>query len=409
MGFASGSISFHRYAVIGTQPVVADELFEKLKEHAIGDNDIVEEVNYGWSGGRHVYDNEFSAENNFFNDCLSIGLRIDTNKVPGDVKKSWLQIEEQQLASQNPSGFLSKAQKKQAKETVKKMVDEAVKTQKYQKSRVIPILWDLSRGYLYTPAKGSAYEKLSEIIERTFKVTIKRLDSGEIAQWAISQKEFDDLKPSKFAHGPESETQNPDYPWIAKSTNNRNFLGNEFLLWLWYKVDEEGGVVPTFDDGPFRNVTVFFDRVVNLECAYGQNGKDSFRGTAVERLSEVKQALRSGKVPRQMGMMVEVASSEYHLTLDPEGFSFSGVKLPSVEEAETPRVLFEERITLLRDLVEGFEVLFKTFLNGRVSTAVPTWAEEVSDISRWISKGSLITDAKQALMNAGVGIEDGGE
>src|SRR6478672_5617579 len=96
MGFASGSVSFRRFAVVGDQPQQIDQdLLDKLAEHALrqGDVGVPEETEYGWSGGRHVLDGTFSFENNVYGDALFFALRIDSNKVPGDLKKAWEAME----------------------------------------------------------------------------------------------------------------------------------------------------------------------------------------------------------------------------------------------------------------------------------------------------------------------------
>jgi hypothetical protein len=57
MGFASGSVSFRRFAVAGDAPKTVDQaLLDKLAEHALkpAEFGVPEEVEYGWSGGRHI-------------------------------------------------------------------------------------------------------------------------------------------------------------------------------------------------------------------------------------------------------------------------------------------------------------------------------------------------------------------
>src|SRR5881394_2021779 len=108
MGFASGTISFRRFAVIGEQPDSIDQdLLDKLAEHALrpGELGVPEETEYGWSGGRLTF------ENNIFADAVHFALRIDTNKAPGELKKAYTLMEEDAAAATNPSGFISKLQK----------------------------------------------------------------------------------------------------------------------------------------------------------------------------------------------------------------------------------------------------------------------------------------------------------
>ena len=102
MGFASGSMSFRRFAVTGSGPTVPDQaLLDKLAEHALkaGEFGVPEEVEYGWGGGRHVLDGSFGFEHNVFADALHFAMRVDTNKVPGDLKKAYKLMEEEAAAA----------------------------------------------------------------------------------------------------------------------------------------------------------------------------------------------------------------------------------------------------------------------------------------------------------------------
>ena len=83
-----------------------------------------EEVEYGWGGGRHVLDGHFGFEQNVFADALHFALRIDTNKVPGDLKKAYQLMEEEAVAAGNPSGFISKSQKRDVKDVVRRKLEE---------------------------------------------------------------------------------------------------------------------------------------------------------------------------------------------------------------------------------------------------------------------------------------------
>src|SRR5438045_6439522 len=111
MGFASGSVSFRRFAVVGDQPGQIDqELIDKLSENALrpGELGVPEGTEYGWSGGRHVLDGEFTFEQNVYGDALFFALRIETNKVPSDLKRAYTAMEKQAAAPTNQSGFTSK-------------------------------------------------------------------------------------------------------------------------------------------------------------------------------------------------------------------------------------------------------------------------------------------------------------
>src|SRR5689334_16756243 len=123
MAFQSGSVSFCRFAVTGEAPASAtQDLLDKLAEHALRPTEIgvPDEHEYGWCAGRHMLDLAFSFENNVFADCIHFALRIDTHRVPSELRQAYLAIEQESAAASNPSGFISKAQKKDAKDAVRR-------------------------------------------------------------------------------------------------------------------------------------------------------------------------------------------------------------------------------------------------------------------------------------------------
>lgn len=386
MGFSSGSVGFRRFAVTGPkQPdVPSEKLLKLLQEGAlrVGELGVPEPEEYGWSGGRHVLDAQFSFEHNVFNDCLFFALRIDTNKVPGDLKKAYQIMEEDAAAKGNPSGFISKLQKKEAKDTVTRKVEEDLRSGRFRKSKLIQILWDIPNQMLYCQAGVSDQEKLLEIFSRTFSLELEPLTAGSIALRQLEplhkRRDYEDLKPSRFVTGPGGESQWPDYPWVLKGLEPKDFLGNEFMLWLWFSSEGKNASVAT-EDG---EVTIMFDKSLDLDCAYGESGKDSLRGVGPTRMLEAMDALRSGKVPRKAGLILDSHGAQYSLTLAAEPLAFAGMQMPEVEEADSPRTLFEERITQIRDFIKTFDALYAAFLKVRMAS----WDGTRSHLRKWIGE-----------------------
>ncbi|HEY8748502.1 MAG TPA: hypothetical protein VIM11_11040, partial [Tepidisphaeraceae bacterium] len=350
MGFASGSVSFRRFAVVGKGPQAVDEkMLERLSKNALRPTEMgaPEEVEYGWSGGRHVLDGDFSFDHNVFADAVHFALRVDTNKVPGELKKAWQAMEEDAAAAGNPSGFISKSQKREVKDSIQGKIDEELRSGKFRRSRLLPILWDVPSSILYSPASNANFEKLAEIFERTFGLELNPLSAGQLALRKLEaigrRREYEDARPTRFVPGPTGEGEYPDYPWVAKGPEPKDFLGNEFLLWLWHEADHRNGTIKTEDAG---EVTIYIDKALDVDCAYGQTGKDFIRGDAPSRMAEARDALRSGKVPRKAGFVIDAFRQQFMFNLNAETMALSTVKLPEVEDAETPRVLFEERIAL---------------------------------------------------------------
>ena len=394
MSFASGTISFRRYVVTGKHPKQVDQdLLDKLVAHVLQAPEfgVPEDVEYGWCGGRHIFDSTFSFEHNVLGDAAHFALRIDTNRVPSELKRAYQLMEEDATAAGNPSGFISKNQKRDVKDVVRRKLDEDLRSGKFRRSKLIPILWDFATQTLYTPASVAAMEKLHELFERTFELTLEPLTAGSIAlryvEGKARRREYEDMRPTRFVPGPEGEGQYPDYPWVAKGPQPKDFLGNEFLLWLWHESELRRGVIQTEAAG---EVAVLLDRSLELDCAYGQSGKDSLRADGPTRMPEARDALRSGKLPRRAGLVLESGGKQFQLTLNCETLGCAGVKLPDVEEAEDARVVFEERIAMLRDLSQTIDSLFHAFLRTRAGAA---WEGQTTSIRRWILQTS-----KQAVV-----------
>jgi hypothetical protein len=387
MGFASGSVSFRRFAVAGQSPTVADQsLLDKLSQHALrpAEFGVPEDVEYGWSGGSHVFDGAFNFEHNAFADALHFALRVDTNKVPGELKKAYKIMEEESLAAGNPSGFISKSQKREAKETVRLKLEDELRQGKHRRSKLVPILWDLPHQMLYCSASGATFERLAELFERSFGLQLDPLTSGSKALSILEPKgrrrDYEDLRPTRFVYGPNGENEHPEYPWVAKGPQPKDFLGNEFVLWLWHEADHRSGVVSTEVAG---EIALFIDRSLDLDCAYGQTGRDSLRGDGPSRMPEARDALRSGKLPRKAGLVFEAFKQQFTLGLNAESLAVGTAKLPEVEDAESPRQVFEERIVMIRDLCKLIDSLFETFLKVRASSS---WESQVSGIRKWVNE-----------------------
>jgi hypothetical protein len=382
VGFDSGPISFQRYAVVGQSPKLADEaVLARFAEHAFRATDIgvPEEVEYGWAGPRHALDDGFGFEHCVFNDCVHVALRVDTNKVPAELKRAFQSIEEAAVAAGNPSGFISKQQKRDVKDQLARKLDSELRSGKYRRTKLHHVLWDVPAGILYAPASPSVREKLMELFSRTFALDLQPLTSGTIALRTAEangqRRAYEDFAPTRFAPSRQDPGTPAEYPWTAKGDNAKDWLGNEFLLWLWYYASHSPVIRSDKD-----LVAVMFDRSLQVDCVYGQSGKDVFTGTAPTSMSEARDALRQGKVPRKAGLVIESAAGLFHCTLAAETLAIASLKLPDVEEADTPRALFEERITLLRDFTTTIEQLYEVFLAVRLTV----WDAEVAEIRKWI-------------------------
>ncbi len=164
MAFHSGRVTFSRFRVQpagGDAPAAVDEtLLSILSEHRFRETEIgaPEEVEVGFITGEHLLDTQFSYEKNGFgvgSTLLLCAMRMDTHKVPADVKQAYRKLNEQAAAEGNPSGFASKGQKREAQELAGRQVQEDLASGKFRKSKSVPLMWDLASGMLYCGANGN--------------------------------------------------------------------------------------------------------------------------------------------------------------------------------------------------------------------------------------------------------------
>jgi len=371
-----------------------------LSENALRPTEagVPEEVEYGWNGGRHILDREFSFDTNVYADALHIGMRIDTNRVPPEVKQAYLAVEEQAVAAGNPSGFISKGQKRDVRDVVRRKMDDDLRSGQYRRSKLFAVLWDLPSATLYAAVNQAAEEKLRELFERTFGLELAPVSAGTLAARLLEprgrRRDIEDARPTRFVFGPEGEQQSPDYPWTSKLAETKDYLGNEFMLWLWHEADRHDGYVKIGED----EIAVMFDRSLDLDCAYGATGKTSLKSTGPTKMPEAAEALRTGKLPRKCGLTIESGGAQYTFSLAAESLAVSGLKLPDVPEAETPRVLFEERIGQLREFGRLLDRIYDQFLQQRAGAG---WEGVTLGIRKWITGSRRVNSRPLELATAG--------
>ena len=85
---------------------------------------------------------------------------------------------------------------------------------------------------------------------------------------------------------------------------------------------------------------------------------------------------------RKAGLVLDMHGSQYSLMLGAEQLAFAGLKMPEIEEADSPRTLFEERITQIRDFCKSFDELYGAFLKARVGG----WDGVRQSIRKWMGE-----------------------
>lgn len=374
MGFFNGRVTFVRFRVEGSAPsLFGPEHLEKLAAHAIGKQAAAEKdgTEAGWIAGDDILDLGLDLAKNVVNDTLHCCLRIDTQKLPADLLRSYARAELEALAADNSSGRPSPKQKKEAREAARAKLEAEAQDGRYTRRKAFPVLWDRpSNSLLIGTTSASVLDRVGYLFKETFDCGILPVDVTLRAAALNAESNF---RPSPFLSG-----QSPaSVCWVADPASV-NYLGNEFLLWLWFTL--EGDDTIPLGDG--STVSVMLARTLVLDCPRGQNGNETIRSDAPTRLPEARRAIQAGKLPRQAGLFLVRHDQQYELTLQAETLTVSGAKLPPSEERDD-RLRQEERVGQLRHLLETIDLLVDAFLKRRLSSE---WAKELERMQRWLQR-----------------------
>ncbi|MEM1165033.1 MAG: hypothetical protein AAGI30_01945 [Planctomycetota bacterium] len=393
MPFLNGRVSFARFRVVGPTPGIIDEAhLDALREGVFTPDDgpAPGELDVGWTGGEHIYDERFEHEHNVFagGEVAHVGLRIDTNRVPAEIARA-VKAQHRVALLEDASGrSLTRAQKHELKQMVDEALREELRSGRHRRSKLVPVVWDAERSLvLAASGANTIVEQLCAHWRTSPKGSLEPMSAGSMAHAHLAasgrSRDFEDLAPSAFTDAPTSELPAmPEVPWSRTGPEPHDFLGNEFLVWLWHRCDLGEGVFEV--DG--AEVAVVLDRSLDAECAWHRTGKLSLvaheSGIAPIRTPEAATALALGKWPRKAGLVLAIDGQPFSCTLAADRWIVTGAELPDpTEPAESPREAAEWRIEQTRRLDGALAGLFAQFIERRASDA---WPGERADIRTWI-------------------------
>lgn len=382
MPFLSGRVSFDRFVVSGKSPrQFGEEQLRQLRKHAIaeGDTDTAEAPRVGFLAGRHLFDLEFEPAKNIIAETLHAALRIDVSRVPAPLRKAWLEIELAALARGSETGRITRTMRQEAREAVQARCEEELKSGRFLRMQQAHFLWDLQPGLVYAgSASSTVQDHLRALFELAFNVRLERLTAGSLAEQLAEpngwQSGWDALQPSRLT-APDALEQ---FDWLSDRDDCADWLGNEFLLWLWWWLDTQDDVVSLPDD---TQVTCMLSRTLSLQCPRGETGKETISAEVPTALPEAFRAIQSGKLPRRVGLTLVREGETYDLTLQPETLTVSGAAIDPAEGASEGTPL-ESRIASLRRLTETLDLLFQAFCQQRLTKS---WRAQEEAITEWLN------------------------
>lgn len=397
MGFLSGSVTFDRFRVT-EDPTGAfgEDHLKTLHKFRSGSakTNLYEEPSIGFSGGAHLLDTDFDLEKNLIGDALHFGVRVDSCQIPGPMKKAWTAMELAGIMKDNLGGRPTKTQREEANEAVEARCMAEADKGNYRRMSETSVLWDANTETIYI---GSTSEKacdgVLELLNRAFGLEVRKVTSGSLAV------ELTDGSADATAslYNTSSTGFHPDglntVHWWNGMNDNYDYLGNEFLLWLWWQWETKSDTMAIADGS---EVSGMFARTLSLDCPIGENGKESISSESPIALPEAQLAIRMGKLPRKAGLTLVREGEQFDVTLQAETFSFGSARISQVGEDPGARDSLD-RIESIRELADTVDSLFAVFFEKRIAGGEKVWKSESKKMLDWLQQdASTRKPAKKA-------------
>lgn len=175
------------------------------------------------------------------------------------------------------------------------------------------------------------------------------------------------------------------------------FLGQEFLTWLWIVSEINGNLLnikPAASSGSNGEnfpsaVELWFESRLTLETGEGGHKKSVTCQTPGTEWDEAHTALRRGKKLTRGQLKIRTEDKEWGLTLSADTLVPQGVKFPKTfaaaeEEEDTEIGRFMERVALMNELLAIIGALYHQFLELRLSSE---WElKELPRLNRWLEE-----------------------
>jgi recombination associated protein RdgC len=171
---------------------------------------------------------------------------------------------------------------------------------------------------------------------------------------------------------------------LMEKVRETEFLGREFLLWLWYRCETYEG---RFDLGEDGQVELWFDRKIVLQSESDHGAEKITCSGENPHLREARFALTKNKEITEAMVKLAIDDNEWSFILDSAWMNFKSFKTPKLpqDSKEDPEGFFYEKFFLIEKAINTMNAIYGTFIKLRIS---PQWAsQELPAILEWIREG----------------------
>lgn len=170
---------------------------------------------------------------------------------------------------------------------------------------------------------------------------------------------------------------------LSLAYHRYQFLGDEFLTWLWYLVETDQNAL----------------RVADPDCLALEIGNrivlENRRGKSIERimikgddagLEEGKLALSKGALVAELAFIFKSGEHQWQFSLKGESLNVSSLKAPGPtlpQSSEELEAFVLDKAQQFNKILSFLEILYKTFIQVRISAR---WSSKIIPaIKKWVA------------------------
>jgi recombination associated protein RdgC len=203
MGALRGSLTFSRFFVIGDVPDdLAGATLKRIRAQAFQPLDPDEDLlqRHGWAAVDDPFDTELGHEKIFFNEYVTLALRLDRWAIPPALLKAHLREAEQKVLEKKGIEKLGR----KAKLDLKDMVVKKLRRQLVPVTKNVDLVWNVNTNVaLFFSHAQKMHELVQALFEKTFRLQLLVESPGTLADHqgmsAEASGTFADLEASSLA------------------------------------------------------------------------------------------------------------------------------------------------------------------------------------------------------------------
>lgn len=376
MGIQSATATFTRFFV--PDPAIEDfwaYVETCLKAGCFREPDDFQEQTVGFATWEDFFDSDFETDAYHKGEYVAFSFRLDQRKVPSIVLKKFMREAILKYRAENEGRWPSRNERQEIQENMENML----MNRSLPQPSSCEVVWNpAARSMVVGATAARMLDAFLEHFEKHFRLYPVPLYHVHWALNVIPLEARDRERLSGMV-----STKSP------QALEEGRFLGNDFLTWLWFFIEQDEGNV-RLEGGKEAQVHLGERMVLTLP---GVGKERVVCTTQANALHEARTALRQGKLVDEIQLFLMVGDNEYLLTLDSGLWAVKGLKSPKQMrdfKEDDEDSFFLEKMFFLEEVTNALNTLYARFLAERLASE---WdVVRLPEIKTWVHEGGAASD-----------------